>query len=106
MSKLTNWYRSVFHGKGFRAYKPSKAREQYASSILKIADKFFWAPMAYLVSIGLNGSPLNNEKIIFTGVFLAFGMWLRHVGLIAIDEVENEKKKNESVPRFKRAMKI
>ena len=106
MKNFLHWYKEVFHGQGFRAYKSGKAKEKFADSILKIADKLFWAPLASLVAIGLNGKELVFEVFFITAVLLILGMWLRHVGLKAIDEVEADKKKKISAKRFRRSPRI
>jgi len=86
--ELPDYYRfaSAFHGRGAEPYTPS-TRRVYAQSLLGLADKLFWAPIAALLSFAINPHVVwFFSLVLLSGVMFVLGLWLRHCGLSILDQ--------------------
>ena len=87
----------AFQSNGYRGYKSHKAQEKFAESLLKIADKLFWAPLAYLGVSLYQGQNISNYGYAFIILFFVLGVYLRHEALTVYDlHDEKEKLKAQS----------
>lgn len=78
-------FRSAFHGRGAEPYTPS-TRRVYAQSLLGLADKLFWAPIAALLGFAINPHVASFfALLVLSGVMFVLGLWLRHCGLSILD---------------------
>lgn len=76
---------SAFHGRGAEPYTPS-TRRLYAQSLIELADKLFWAPIAALLGFAFNPHAASFFVLVVAfGVAFILGLWLRHCGLSIID---------------------
>lgn len=90
----------AFHGKGYRGHKSQEAQKKFADSLLKIADKAFWAPMTYLGVSLYQEKTLSGLGVLFCVSFIIIAVSLRHQGLKVFDlhDEDNKKKaKNEKL---------
>ena len=86
--ELPDYYRfiSAFHGRGAEPYTPS-TRRVYAQSLLGLADKLFWAPIAALLGFAINPQVASFfGLLVLCGVMFVLGLWLRHCGLSILDQ--------------------
>lgn len=89
-------FMAALNSKGVDAYTTPDAKKIYARSLLKLSDKFFWAPIATLLSIGFS----NRNDVSFvliqctlTAALLAGGIYLRHCALVIYDGLPKKNKK-------------
>lgn len=86
---------AAFHSKGAEAYSTVMARRLYGLSLLKLADKLFWAPIATLIVAGLtNRSDHFMFQCVMASCLAVLGMYLRHCGLAIIDLLPERSVKN------------
>jgi len=84
---LPDYYRfwSAFHGRGAEPYTPS-TRRVYAQSLLGLAEKMCWAPIAALLGFAINPQVASFFGLaLLSGVMVVMGVWLRHCGLSILD---------------------
>lgn len=87
-------FKNAFHGKGVEAYSSAKARKKYARSLLRLADKFFWAPIAALLATGLTSrNDIFLAQCIIAATFVILGIYLRHCALIIYDDLPKKRNK-------------
>ncbi len=82
----------AFHSKGFLGYTSEEAQKQFADSLLRIADKMFWAPMAYLGVTLYQNQEISVLGFVYIAIFFVLGIILRHNGLKVYD-LHDEKTK-------------
>jgi hypothetical protein len=88
--KWINSLKGALHGEAHRRYKSKEAKRLFADSLLKTADKLFFAPIVLILSFTF----LQVSNALFSlQVFFIFSMfigsaWLRHEALLIIDEIE------------------
>ncbi|ROH86286.1 hypothetical protein ED236_07570 [Pseudomethylobacillus aquaticus] len=96
--------RQTIYGKGAEAYQTATARRLYALSLLKLADKFFWAPLAVLVATAFTVQLDALAAQLFIAVVLCVtALFLRDQGLKIIDAIPKKAKKAQSTARLKSA---
>jgi hypothetical protein len=88
LKKLNN----CFHGKGHEPYKTPEAKLTFADSLLKIADKLFFAPFIPFVTISFyEQSPAQFWlQLVLSVLFFIMATCLRHEALLIIDEAHQQ----------------
>ncbi len=82
----------VFHGKGDKYYQSDEARRAFAKSLFSISDKLFFAPIVPLLTLAFKDTEHFGFQLCIAGIFLIAAIWMRHQGLLIIDEINNKKK--------------
>ena len=90
--KWINSLKAALHGEGHKRYKSKEAKRLFADSMLKTADKLFFAPIVLILTFTFLTA--SNLMFLFQ-LFLIFSMflgsvWLRHEALLIIDEINTE----------------
>jgi hypothetical protein len=85
---------SAFHGRGAAAYSSAEAKRQFARSLQRLADRLFWAPVAFLVLTGLT----QDIEWLITQCFLTFALlcvalYCRHYALTIYDHLPKKARK-------------
>lgn len=85
-------FKNAFHGKGVDAYSSTEARKKYARSLLRLADKFFWAPIATLLATSFTSrNDIVLVQCILAGMFVISAMYLRHCALVIYDDLPKKR---------------
>ena len=84
-------FKSAFHGNGHEPYHTKEAKTAFADSLLKIADKCFYAPYVLVLSVSfLKGSNFQIFiTVLISFLFLVAATMLRHEALSIIDEIND-----------------
>ncbi|EHZ2903734.1 hypothetical protein MDT99_004319 [Vibrio vulnificus] len=90
----------AFHAKGYEGYLSEDAQKKFADSLLKIADKMFWAPIAYFGVSVYQNKALDLWGIVYLTIFFVLAVCLRHQGLKVYDLHYEKKKAKEEKARL------
>ncbi|CAK1877042.1 conserved hypothetical protein [Vibrio crassostreae] len=82
----------AFRSKGYEGYKSTEAQKKFADSLLKIADKLFWAPIAYLGVLIYQNKVFDVSSALYITTFLVLAVCLRHQALKVYDLHEEKSK--------------
>ena len=91
--------REAFHGKGYLGYKSKDAQKKFADSLLKIADKMFWAPMAYIGASLYQAKDISFYGYAYVLFFFVLGVSMRHQALKVYDSHDTQSKDQENKNR-------
>lgn len=90
-------FRRAFHGQGVDAYTSSEVKKRYARSLEKLADKFFWAPIAALLATGFTSSlGVFAAQCVLAGVFVFLGIYLRHCAYVVYETLPNKRARRKA----------
>ena len=82
-------------------YSSQEAQKKFADSLLKIADKIFWAPMAYLGIMLYQSRQLDVFDFFYILLFFILGILMRHQALEVYDLHYEKTKKTAKNNRLK-----
>ncbi|WP_316348705.1 hypothetical protein [Desulfuromonas acetoxidans] len=78
--------------KGHNFYETKQAKELFAKQLISLSEKAFWAAIAPLFGVFISPDKINiNYLIVAVCTFIAVGIYLRHQGLLIIDDVNSGK---------------
>ena len=93
-----DWWKFL-HGKGHCFYQSREAKELYGRQLVSLSEKLFLLIFAPFFGFFLNIEDVNLLAIILGALSLALGgLYLRHQGLLIIDQIKMQEIEAEDPP--------
>ena len=95
-TRIREWWKFL-HGKGHCFYLTREAKELYGRQLVSLSEKLFLLIFAPFFGFFLNLEGVNLMAVILGALTFALGgLYLRHQGLLIIDQIRTQEIEAES----------